>query len=777
MTGTFTVDESDSGAELDLAAADSWQALVLLAGRPAARVDLAAPGGLLRGPLLAAAVLRWADWEVARDRLTSRLDSRLGMPSTRPSPPPIRCSVVVCTHRRREDLDRLLATLVQLDPAPLEILVVDNDPGEEDCRAAVLAAGCRYLRENRRGLDNARNAGIAAVTGDVVAFVDDDCVAPPDWLAHLPLEFADPNVAALTGPAFPHLLDTPSRRRMERQASLARGLRRVAFDWTTFPVAGAGAIGVGANMAFRRRALTALGPQPFPPELDAGTATESGGDTYVIARLLARGHRVVYDPNTFVYHRHRADAEALHRAFFGYGVGLSAALTRLLVRDRELSTPQTWLWLVSQYRQTQQRRLAGRADRVETRLAWDFLRGGFLGALRWRRALGQAGPAPDSITLPPPGEIPPALGREGQPATVQGSPEISVVVPTSGRPEALNRCLNALSAQDLASESFEVIVVVDSPELPLIDSVYRERLALRTFHTGGRGAAAARNAGAAGAAAPLLLFLDDDVVAAPDLVRCHLERHRQERSGDLVVVGAYPPRPRTGSFASLAAALWWNDLFRAMRQAAVPTYAGALTGNMSIRRVAFERSGGFDTRFGRYRREDWEWGLRALKLGLNLRYEPAAHGDHEFALDAPGRLEAARLEGYGDALLVADHPNAGAAVIPLLEGPQPSRGLKPALWRSPLVRSTTNRALAALEWGNLRLSWVRLFNFAQRLQYARGVNETGPPVQPDEPMLDLDLDANTAIPPPCVAAPTLRIRVGGHEVTQVGPRSASGDLA
>lgn len=772
MSGTFTVDESDSGARFDLSAAASWQALVLRDGRPAARVDLARPGDSLRGPLLTAAVHRWVDWEVARDQLARRLDARLGMPAPAP-PPPLRCSVVVCTHRRHEDVTRLLKTLAELDPAPDEILVVDNDPGEQDCRAAVEAADYRYLREDRRGLDNARNAGIAAAAGDVIAFIDDDCVAPPAWLARLASEFADPNLAALTGPAFPHLLDTPARRRMERQASLARGLRRVEFDWTTFPVAGAGAIGVGANMAFRRDALRSLGARPFPPELDAGTASESGGDTYVIAKLLALGHRVVYDPSTFVYHRHRGDSEALHRAFFGYGVGLSAALTRLLVRDRELSTPQTWSWLVSQYRQTQQRRLAGRADRVETRLAWDFLRGGLIGALRWRQALQEAGPAehPDAATLPPPqaeSTAGPIAATPAAAATVTDAetPAISVVVPTSGRPEALNRCLDALATQD--SAEFEVVLVDDSPTPAAIDPTYREQLRLRVIHSGGLGAAAARNAGAAAALAPLLLFLDDDIVAAPDLVRRHRERHDAEPEQKLAVVGAYPPRPRRPSLISRAATLWWNDVFSAMRRAQVPTYAGALTGNLSITAAAFAQSGGFDARFGRYRREDWEWGLRALKLGLSLRYEPAARGEHEFILDAPGRLNAARLEGYGDALLLRQHPEAGAAVIPLVAEP-PSAGLKPALWRRAPVRAAAVRLLAALEWGNLRLSWVRLFNLGQRLEYERGVSQAGLTTAGPEPLLNLDLDSAAPIPPPTVAAPTVSVRVGGAEVARVRP--------
>ncbi|HYV15667.1 MAG TPA: glycosyltransferase [Conexibacter sp.] len=769
VTGTLTVDAADGIVEVDLASADRWHVLVLQEGRPAARVELASPGATSGSALVSAALLRWADWEASRDAVLDRLRARLGMEAPAPGAPPT-CSVVVCTHRRPADLRRLLAGLAQLDPPPAEIVVVDNDPGEHDCRADVLAAGTRYVREDRRGLDNARNAGIAAARSELVAFIDDDCVPSPGWLARLPEEFANPAVGGVTGPAFPHAMDTPSRRRMERQASLARGLRRLEFDWITFPVAGAGAIGVGANMAFRRAALAELGPRPFPPELDAGTATESGGDTYVIARLLANGHRLVYDPATFVYHRHREDARALHRAVRGYGIGLGAALTKLLVEDRELSTPAIWLWLLSQYRKTQQRRLAGLADAVETRLAWDYVRGGLLGPLRWRRALREAAAAPPAA--PAAGSQAADTAAPAQPSPPRGDEPlaVSVIVPTHERPQSLERCLDALAKQDAGTGCFEVVVVDDSAAASAtIDGRHAARLRVRTIHTRAGGAAAARNAGAASAVAPLLLFLDDDVVAAPQLVRCHLQRHACE-DGEAIVVGSYPPRPLTASLAASAAALWWHDLFRTLEHAA-PTYVGALTGNMSISAAAFARSGGFDASFGRVRREDWEWGVRALEAGLTLHYEPAARGMHEYQLDASARLRAAELEGHGDALLLAAHPAAAAPVLPLATGamaPGRRRALQRTAWGAPVVRRGALALLAALEWGRLRGTWVRIFNVAQGLSYQRGV-AAAPPVEVEEPLLDVALDSAEPIPPPTLAAPTVRVLLGGREVGRVRP--------
>ena len=110
-----------------------------------------------------------------------------------------------------------------MDPPPLELIVVDNDPGDEDCRAEVEQAGARYVREDQRGLDNARNAGLRVARGDLVAFTDDDCVPPPTWLRALGGLFADPAVAAVTGPAFAHSLDTPAQVRFEEQGGHRRG--------------------------------------------------------------------------------------------------------------------------------------------------------------------------------------------------------------------------------------------------------------------------------------------------------------------------------------------------------------------------------------------------------------------------------------------------------------------------------------------------------------------------------------------------------------------------
>src|SRR5262249_35088354 len=131
-----------------------------------------------------------------------------------------------------------------------------------------------------------------------------------------------------------------------------------------------------ANMILRRAIAEQVG-ELFPPELDAGTATQSGGDLYALYKLIAGGYRVVYDPGTYVRHRHRADLESMHKTFFGYGVGLSATLTKLLVENRELGAFSAWGWLLRQRLEA----IGGSA--MSTRIAREYVRGGLRGPKSW----------------------------------------------------------------------------------------------------------------------------------------------------------------------------------------------------------------------------------------------------------------------------------------------------------------------------------------------------------------------------------------------------------
>ncbi len=717
----------------------------MLGGAPVARVRLPHPGDSDE-TFRRAAIDRHADGHRSYAELLERMEQRLGVPKR--APKQLTTSVVVCTHRRPEMLSGLLEAVAKLDPRPHQLVVVDNDPGANEVVAIAEAAGATYVHEPRRGLDNARAAGLAAATGDLVAFTDDDCLPSERWLRDLSELFDDPRVAAVTGPAFAHELDTEAKLAFEESGGFGRGFHRRVYEWTNLSPPGATRAGAGANMILRRELALELG-ELFPPELDAGTATQSGGDLYALHRILAAGYRVVYDPGTYVLHRHRADLESMHRTFRGYGVGLSAALTKLLLEEKELITPAAWAWLVRQRLQA-----IGQGP-TRTRIAREYVRGGLRGPTALRQAKKEATRATTAETEPNEATPPAALHCPKNPA-------VSVVVTTHKRPDALRRCVHALARQQAGTPPFELIVVNDSAK-PL-DPIPGASI----IETGGAGTGAARNAGARAARGELLLFLDDDLVPKPDLVACHARAHSEGE--ERVAIGYCAPRPRTRNLASFGAAAWWEDHYRALRDAASLTFMDVLSGNMSVGRATFERIGGFDPELRR--REDWEWGIRALQSGAHLVYEPAARAGHEFHFGTRKALAAGRHHGRCDATLIARHPAAGGAL--------PVRWSYRAMLRQPLKASLFlafqckpgqalgRLALAVLERAKARPTWACLFAMMLGAAYERGRRDGGDPRRPahQPPVTEIELHSDDPVPAPGTFATRLRLLADGERVAE-----------
>lgn len=277
-----------------------------------------------------------------------------------PAPRAEPATVAVCTRDRPDDVRRCLEGLVQQPDRGDELLVVDNAPSTE-ATADVVAAfpRVRYVREPRPGLNRARNRALREARHDVVAFNDDDAVPDPGWLDALVRNFDDPAVACVTGLTMPLELETEAQELFQRLSPFGRGFRRVVFDATTVSPLAVGPIGAGANMAVRVSALDEVGP--FDEALDAGTPTRSGGDSEMFSRLLGAGLRIVYDPAALNWHRHRRTRQELRQTLYGYGVGISAFLTRsLLVRGEWTAPVVAWKWFRHRHAPDLVRALLGR---------------------------------------------------------------------------------------------------------------------------------------------------------------------------------------------------------------------------------------------------------------------------------------------------------------------------------------------------------------------------------------------------------------------------------
>lgn len=308
-----------------------------------------------------------------------------------PERAPDRCSVVICTRDRPAELARCLASFAAQSMQPLEIIVVDNASVTDETRRATLGAGATYIREDRPGLDYARNAGARASKGEIIAYTDDDVVLHPKWLERLVGAFDDAQISAVTGLVLPAELRTPAQVHFETFWSFGRGYDRIDFASDFFATdhrtgCPAWEVGAGASMAFRRDTLAKVGL--FDERLDVGAAGCSG-DSELWHRILSRGGVIRYEPTAVVFHYHRADWAGLRKQIRAYMRGHAAALlVQAELSASRGSLRRAFITLPCWYLQRALKHVTGRAKAEDAlmREEWTGYLAGLLFYFRSKRA-------------------------------------------------------------------------------------------------------------------------------------------------------------------------------------------------------------------------------------------------------------------------------------------------------------------------------------------------------------------------------------------------------
>ena len=209
-------------------------------------------------------------------------------------------SVVVCTHTvaRWDLLGRALSSVrAQTRPALEILLVVDHCP-ELLARAEQLPGVQVYANVGSVGLSGARNTGVAMARGEVVAFLDDDAAAAPDWLEHLVRPYDDPHVVGVGGQVF---ADWESGRPawFPREFNWVVGCSYVGQPTVASEVRNP----IGANMSFRRDAVVAVGG--FSAEVCRVGARPMGCEETELSIRVARRDpmtSIVLEPRAAVRH-------------------------------------------------------------------------------------------------------------------------------------------------------------------------------------------------------------------------------------------------------------------------------------------------------------------------------------------------------------------------------------------------------------------------------------------------------------------------------------------
>lgn len=254
--------------------------------------------------------------------------------------PQLTASIVICTRARNALLHQCLAAVSQLEPAPTEVIVVDNSSGDPEVALMALKAGARYCIEAAPGLSRARNRGLRESRCDIVAFVDDDALPRHDWLGHILAPYSDERISLATG-------DTVANE-TQVAASLARHMRTLSnTDPLWFEMANFGGLGFGTNMSMRRRCCTE--ENFFDVRLGRGAPIWTAEESHAFTRLIARGYHAAHVPSAVVLHpdkQRNVSQEAT--ASFAYWLLLACEfpghrrdLIRFLLR-RLARKPLTW---------------------------------------------------------------------------------------------------------------------------------------------------------------------------------------------------------------------------------------------------------------------------------------------------------------------------------------------------------------------------------------------------------------------------------------------------
>jgi GT2 family glycosyltransferase len=200
-----------------------------------------------------------------------------------------------------------------------ELIVV----GDGSSRATAERLGARHVVQARKGVGCARNAGIAASRGEIVAFTDPDCAVSTVWLRELVAPFADEGVGAVAGAILPYPPASEAERYAARRLShnQLRPLRHPDRPFALTP-----------NLAVRHAVFSRIGAfdESFP----------GGGweDADLCWRLTGAGLSLEYAPRAVVFHRYRATAMAFLVQHYRYGYGLG-----LLLRKYRHELPPSWL--------------------------------------------------------------------------------------------------------------------------------------------------------------------------------------------------------------------------------------------------------------------------------------------------------------------------------------------------------------------------------------------------------------------------------------------------
>lgn len=270
--------------------------------------------------------------------------------------PTTHVAVVVCTRDRPDKIGQALTSILANDHPAFRVTVVDQSTTDDTRRLVESIAATddrvEYVHSSAPGLSRAYNTGVARSAGEVIAFTDDDCIVPTDWLRSIVSAFArEPDGDLLYGQVLPAHPDGDGTE-LTPFLLIPEAARLSRSD-------GFRVFGMGANFAVRRRLFDAIGG--FDEVLGGGGPLRSSQDYDLAYRAYRAGRVILLRPEVTLRHDGRREADDWPALLLNYGIGDGAFYTKH-VRCRD---PYALLLLLRRLGRTGASHLVKRARRQD----------------------------------------------------------------------------------------------------------------------------------------------------------------------------------------------------------------------------------------------------------------------------------------------------------------------------------------------------------------------------------------------------------------------------
>jgi glycosyltransferase involved in cell wall biosynthesis len=263
-------------------------------------------------------------------------------------------SAALCTHDRPGQLRRALQSLCDQTRGPDEVLVIDSCPTGSSTREMIVAEfpGVRYCLEDRPGVGFARDRALREARHPIVAFLDDDAVAGPDWIAATRAAMSGPDrPAACTGRVEALETGTAAQQLFEANGGFDRGTRRIVVSGRGGTLLGpiraplvASAVSIGSACSMALDRASALAAGGFDGAFGSTRQLTGGEDLDLLWRLVSAGKVVTYEPSVRARHEHRATMDELATQLAGHQRNLLAMLWKAATCAPSWRRPGTWLF-------------------------------------------------------------------------------------------------------------------------------------------------------------------------------------------------------------------------------------------------------------------------------------------------------------------------------------------------------------------------------------------------------------------------------------------------